>query len=152
MSRHPRARGLAVKMYREWQQSNVIDETLKGEFRKACDATLNDGLDLEQVYEDQDPNFYIQSGVKRGVARRLLVILEYGSSDISHLVASSYQSKLVLLCWRWSKSPNHCGTEYLNLYHRASFWRIIRLLYSSLLCCHWTSSARLHSPTSTIVL
>jgi hypothetical protein len=29
-------------------------------------------LDLEQVYEDQDPSFFVQSGVKRGVARRFV--------------------------------------------------------------------------------
>jgi hypothetical protein len=28
---------------------------------------LSDGLDLEQVHEDKDPNLYIQNGVKRGV-------------------------------------------------------------------------------------
>jgi len=30
---------------------------------------LDDGLDLEQVYEDQDPEFFIRSGMKQGVAR-----------------------------------------------------------------------------------
>jgi hypothetical protein len=29
-------------------------------------------LDLEQVYEDQDPDFFTQNGVKRGVARRFV--------------------------------------------------------------------------------
>lgn len=45
---------------------------LKEEFRKACVATLEDRLDLKQVYEDQDPGFFIQSGVKRGVARQFV--------------------------------------------------------------------------------
>jgi hypothetical protein len=68
----PGPRDAAVIAYCEWQQSNVVDEALKDEFRKACVATLEDGLDLEQVYEDQDPGFFVQSGVKRGVARRFV--------------------------------------------------------------------------------
>lgn len=68
----PGPRDAAVIAYSEWQQSNVADEVLKDEFRKACVATLEDGLDLEQVYEDQDPGFFVQSGVKRGVARRFV--------------------------------------------------------------------------------
>ena len=48
----PGPRDAAVIAYSEWQQSNVIDKALKEEFRKACNATLDDGLDLEQVYED----------------------------------------------------------------------------------------------------
>jgi hypothetical protein len=68
----PGPRDAAVIAYSEWQQSNVEDEALKDEFRKACAATLEDGLDLEQVYEDQDPSFFVQSGVKRGIARRFV--------------------------------------------------------------------------------
>jgi hypothetical protein len=68
----PGPRDAAVIAYSEWQQSNVVDEALKDEFRKACVATLEDGLDLEQVYEDQDPSFFVSSGVKRGVARRFV--------------------------------------------------------------------------------
>jgi hypothetical protein len=45
-------RDVAVRLYSEWQQSKVVNETLKTEFQKACDIALNDGLDLEQVYED----------------------------------------------------------------------------------------------------
>ena len=70
---------LAVREYSEWQQSNVVDETLKMEFQKACDVALDDVLDLEQVYEDQDPEFFIRSGMKRGVARRFV-------SDIARCV------------------------------------------------------------------
>ena len=68
----PGPRDLAVKAYSEWQQLNVADEQLKAEYQKACEVTLQDGLDLEQVYEDQDPGFFVQSGVKRGVARRFI--------------------------------------------------------------------------------
>jgi hypothetical protein len=48
---------LAVREYSEWQQPNVVDEMLKMELHKACDMALDDGLDLEQVSEDQDPGF-----------------------------------------------------------------------------------------------
>jgi hypothetical protein len=68
----PGARDEAVRKYSEWQKLNVMDDALKTEFQKACEATLEDGLDLEQVYQDQDPNFYIKCGVKRGVARRFV--------------------------------------------------------------------------------
>lgn len=68
----PGPRDLAVATYSLWQQSNVIDEAQKIEYQKACDAALLDMLDLEQVYEDQDPDFFIQNGVKRGVARRFV--------------------------------------------------------------------------------
>jgi hypothetical protein len=68
----PGPRDAAVLAYSEWQQSNVVDQALKEEFRKACDATLEDGLDLEQVYGDQDPGFFVRSGIKRGVARRFV--------------------------------------------------------------------------------
>ncbi|KAF2844062.1 hypothetical protein T440DRAFT_410910 [Plenodomus tracheiphilus IPT5] len=68
----PGPRDAAVVAYTEWQQSNVVDQVLKDEFWKACDVTLGDGLDLEQVYENQDADFFVQSGVKRGVARRFI--------------------------------------------------------------------------------
>jgi hypothetical protein len=47
----------------------VVNETLKAEDQKACDITLDDGLDLEQVHEEQNPGFFTRCGVKRGVAR-----------------------------------------------------------------------------------
>ncbi|OZJ01562.1 hypothetical protein BZG36_05503 [Bifiguratus adelaidae] len=68
----PGLRDLAVEEYSSWQQSQVNDEILKAEFRKARDVALADGLDLEQVYEDQDPDFFVKHGVKRGIARRFV--------------------------------------------------------------------------------
>lgn len=68
----PGLRDLAVAEYSDWQQSYVNDERLKAEFRKARDIALEDGLDLIQVHEDQDPGFFIKNGVKRGVARRFV--------------------------------------------------------------------------------
>lgn len=50
---------------------------LKVEFRKACDVIMVDGLDLERGYEDQDPGFLIQNGVKQGIARRFVRCRRY---------------------------------------------------------------------------
>lgn len=46
------------------------------EYKKACDLTLADGLDLELVFEDQDAESYVEKGVKRGVARRFVRDIE----------------------------------------------------------------------------
>lgn len=43
----PGPRDVAVRLYSEWQQSNVIDEALKTEFQRACEVAFDDGLDLE---------------------------------------------------------------------------------------------------------
>lgn len=80
----PGLRDMAVRRYSDWQCSQVGDESLKTEYQKACDLTLDDGLDLEQVYEDQDAQFYVDKGVKRGIARRFVRDIEvwathYGS-------------------------------------------------------------------------
>jgi hypothetical protein len=68
----PGHRDVAIKKYSNWQQSQVNDKILKVEFQKACDVTLADGLDLEQIYQDQDPEFFIEKGIKRGIARRFV--------------------------------------------------------------------------------
>jgi hypothetical protein len=72
----PGSRDRAVRVYSEWQQSKVDDDMLKEEFQKACEVALQDGLDLEQVHEDQDHTFFIKDGVKRGVARRFISDIE----------------------------------------------------------------------------
>lgn len=68
----PGPRDDAVKEYSEWQVSNVTDDTLKAAFRQACDVMLENGLDLEQVHKDQDPEFFIGKGIKMGIARRFV--------------------------------------------------------------------------------
>ncbi|KJF60892.1 uncharacterized protein CIMG_13306 [Coccidioides immitis RS] len=55
-----------------WQESNVVDEILEADFQKACDVALANGLDLEQVYKYQDPEFFIEHGVKIGISRRFV--------------------------------------------------------------------------------
>lgn len=73
----PGLRDIAVARYSDWQQSQVNDEKLKAEFRKARDVALEDGLDLVQVHKDQDPGFFIKNGVKRGIARRFVGDVNY---------------------------------------------------------------------------
>ncbi|KAJ5206808.1 hypothetical protein N7491_002559 [Penicillium cf. griseofulvum] len=68
----PGPRDEAVKEYGEWQVSNVTDDTLKAAFREICDMMIDNGLDLEQVYKDQDPEFFIGKGIKIGIARRFV--------------------------------------------------------------------------------
>ncbi|KAJ5737402.1 uncharacterized protein N7483_002527 [Penicillium malachiteum] len=64
----PGLRDVAIAEYSDWQQSQVNDDRLKEEFRKARDTALEDGLDLVQIHKDQDPGFFIKNGIKRGIA------------------------------------------------------------------------------------
>jgi hypothetical protein len=64
--------------YCDWQQSQVHDESLKIEFRKACDVLLAEDLDLEQAHEDQGSDFIVQKGMIRGFARRFVAEIEIG--------------------------------------------------------------------------
>ncbi|EPS29874.1 hypothetical protein PDE_04824 [Penicillium oxalicum 114-2] len=68
----PGATDIAVKEYTEWLVSTVERDTLKAAFRQTCEVMLENGLDLEQVYKDQDPNFFIERGIKIGIARRFV--------------------------------------------------------------------------------
>ncbi|CAG8162240.1 unnamed protein product [Penicillium nalgiovense] len=68
----PGLRDVAVKEYGEWQVSNVENDSLKSAFREVCDVMLENGLDLDQVYRDQDPHFFIEKGIKIGIARRFV--------------------------------------------------------------------------------
>lgn len=62
-------RDLAVREYSAWQETNIIDDNLKAQFRQACDVTLANGLDLEQIHEDQDPTFFTATGIARRFVR-----------------------------------------------------------------------------------
>ncbi|PYH40040.1 uncharacterized protein BP01DRAFT_378148 [Aspergillus saccharolyticus JOP 1030-1] len=73
----PGLRDVAVEEYSDWQQSQVRNEALKAEFRKARDAAFSEGLDLGQIFKDQDSAFFIKQGVKRGIARRFVTDIDY---------------------------------------------------------------------------
>ncbi|PWY67177.1 hypothetical protein BO70DRAFT_366354 [Aspergillus heteromorphus CBS 117.55] len=68
----PGLRDVALRAYCEWQESHVADALLKVEFRKARDVAHANGFDLEQICLDNDPQFYIEAGVKKGIARRFV--------------------------------------------------------------------------------
>lgn len=48
----------------------MSNEAFRDNIIKARDVTLGNCLDLTQVYEDQDPGFFVKHGVKVGAARR----------------------------------------------------------------------------------
>ncbi|KAL4937299.1 hypothetical protein BDV06DRAFT_227080 [Aspergillus oleicola] len=61
-----------VQAYCDWQQSQVGHASWKVEFQKACDVALNNGLDLDQIDELSDPDYFESRGVKWGIARRFV--------------------------------------------------------------------------------
>lgn len=61
-----------MKEYSAWQETNIVDDNLKAHFRQTCEVTLANGLDLEQIDEDQDPSFFVGKGVAVGIARRFV--------------------------------------------------------------------------------
>ncbi|VTO92628.1 unnamed protein product [Fusarium graminearum] len=59
----------AVDDYTEWLCDRVEDEGWKAGFRSAGSITKADCLDLKHVYQDRDVGYYINQGVKAGIAR-----------------------------------------------------------------------------------
>ncbi|KAA8641564.1 uncharacterized protein ATNIH1004_011700 [Aspergillus tanneri] len=51
-------RDVAVRNYSEWHASKVDDYDLKNDYRKACQVALKNGLDLQQILNRPDPNFF----------------------------------------------------------------------------------------------
>ncbi|KAF5642373.1 hypothetical protein F52700_3169 [Fusarium sp. NRRL 52700] len=66
----PGMRDINVRKYCNWHCSKNNNNTWKMEYEKACDLTLDEGLDLEQIRLDQDVQFFIDKGVKKGIAKR----------------------------------------------------------------------------------
>ena len=56
----------------EWQETQVDDLMLKEDFKKAHDVAMAHALDLEILYEDNDPEFLVTHGLKRGTARHMV--------------------------------------------------------------------------------
>jgi hypothetical protein len=73
----PGTRDEAVEEYCAWQQMQVKKLDLKAEFQKACDLIIEDGLDLELVHQDQNPDFLVKRGIKRGIAQRVVGDIGY---------------------------------------------------------------------------
>ncbi|KAL2371270.1 hypothetical protein RJZ57_004276, partial [Blastomyces gilchristii] len=70
-----------VQAYCDWQQSQVGNVSWKDEFRKACDVALDDGLDLDQIDELGDPEYFKNRGVKWGIARRFVGDMRYWADN-----------------------------------------------------------------------
>jgi hypothetical protein len=68
----PGPREAAVRDYCKWLESRGTDEEYKADFRKICQVTLENHLDLELILEDPDPSFFVQRGIQIGTARRFL--------------------------------------------------------------------------------
>ncbi|RJE17014.1 hypothetical protein PHISCL_10649, partial [Aspergillus sclerotialis] len=43
-----------------WLESRSTDEAYKADFRKLCQVTLENHLDLELILEDPDSGFFVQ--------------------------------------------------------------------------------------------
>lgn len=63
---------VALDNYTDWQLTRVDTELFKDNIKKARDITLENCLDLSQVYCEVKPEFYVEQGVKIGVARRFV--------------------------------------------------------------------------------
>ncbi|KAJ5100912.1 hypothetical protein N7456_006964 [Penicillium angulare] len=68
----PGPREAAVREYCRWLESRATDEAYKAGFRKICQVTLENHLDLELILEDPDSGFFVQRGIQIGTARRFL--------------------------------------------------------------------------------
>lgn len=66
----PGFRDVALNEYSKWHQSKVFNSDLKADFRKAEAVTLENALDLDLIYEENDPDFFEKQGVKKGTAKR----------------------------------------------------------------------------------
>ncbi|CAI7646678.1 unnamed protein product, partial [Penicillium pancosmium] len=94
-------RDVAVKEYSAWQETNIVDDNLKAQFRQAYEVTLANGLDLEQIHEDQDPSFFVGKGVAVGIARRFV-------SDIGKWLVFNNNASVpeMTYCASFSRSNN----------------------------------------------
>jgi hypothetical protein len=59
----------AVDDYTEWLCDQVEDERWKAGFRSAGSIAKADCLDLRHVYQDRDIGYFVNQGVKAGIAR-----------------------------------------------------------------------------------
>lgn len=82
----PGFKDVAVKEYGEWLASSVSDDTLKAAFRQACDVTLSDGFDLEHIYKDQNPEFFVGKGIKPGIARSFVENIRDWVEDVKKAI------------------------------------------------------------------
>lgn len=61
---------------------SLSDDALKAEVRRACGVALDDGLDLAQIDEDKDPDYFTKRGEKWGIARRFVKDIRFWVENI----------------------------------------------------------------------
>ncbi|KAH7459908.1 hypothetical protein FOMA001_g19880 [Fusarium oxysporum f. sp. matthiolae] len=81
----PGMRDVNVNKYCIWHCSKNANTVWKMEYKKACNLTLDEGLDLEQIRLDQDAQFFIDKGVKIGIAKRWVSDVEVWFHDVETL-------------------------------------------------------------------
>ncbi|KAH6977820.1 hypothetical protein EDB82DRAFT_557240 [Fusarium venenatum] len=67
----PGMRDVNVNKYCIWHSSKSANNVWKMEYKKTCDLTLAEGLDLKQIRLDQDVQFFIDKTL--GERRKVLV-------------------------------------------------------------------------------
>ncbi|KAM5528784.1 hypothetical protein FOXYSP1_16628 [Fusarium oxysporum f. sp. phaseoli] len=72
----------AVDDYTEWLCDQVEDENWKAGFRSAGSITKADCLDLRYVYQDRDIGYYVNQGVKAGIARSFVQDIRMWSDSL----------------------------------------------------------------------
>ena len=99
---------IGVKEYGEWHASNVSDEALLAAFRQVSSEMLADGPDIEQIYKDQDPEFFVGKGIKIGIARCFVDNIRDWAENMKQR-----------LSWMWSREPCWCLVLW---YFSVCFW------------------------------
>jgi hypothetical protein len=66
-----------LENYSDWQRSRVRGRDQKDDVQNMCHIALEHGLDLQQLYDNQDPDVFISRGIKLGVARRFVRDIGY---------------------------------------------------------------------------
>ncbi|KAF4502803.1 hypothetical protein FAGAP_959 [Fusarium agapanthi] len=84
----PGMRDVNVRKYCSWHCSMNNNNIWKMEYEKACDLTLDEGLDLEQIRLDHDAQFFVDKGVKKGMAKRWVSDVEVWFRDMQTLEVS----------------------------------------------------------------
>jgi hypothetical protein len=64
----PGPREVAVRNYCRWLESRATEEAYKADFQRVCKVTLENHPDLELIFDDSDPGFFVEQGIKGGTA------------------------------------------------------------------------------------
>jgi hypothetical protein len=59
----------AVIEYTNWQKSRMRGQEWKNEMDRACKVALKYGLDLQLIYDNQNPQFFVDHGIGIGFAQ-----------------------------------------------------------------------------------